>query len=43
MLLCKLICKVLYGYFDFIEEYRGREIKGNDMNFSIMSSGIFDM
>ena len=31
------------GYFDFIEEYMGREIKGNDMNFSIMSSDIFDM
>lgn len=31
------------GYFDFIEKYMGREIKGNDMNFSIMSSGIFDM
>ena len=35
--------QVLYGYFDFIEGYMGREIKGNDMNFSIMSSGIFDM
>ena len=31
------------GYFDFIEEYMGREIKGNDMNFSIMSSDTFDM
>ena len=31
------------GYFDFIEGYMGREITGNDMNFSIMSSGIFDM
>ena len=31
------------GYFVFIEEYMGREIKGNDMNFSIMSSNIFDM
>ena len=31
------------GYFDFIEGYMGREIKGNDMNFSIMSLGILDM
>ena len=31
------------GYFDFIEGYMGREITGNEMNFSIMSSGIFDM
>ena len=31
------------GYFDFIEGYMGREITGNDMNFSIMSSGILDM
>ena len=31
------------GYFVFIEEYMGREIKGNDMNFSIMSSDTFDM
>ena len=31
------------GYFDFIEGYMGREITGNDMNFSIMSSGVFDM
>ena len=31
------------GYFDFIEGYMGKEIKGNDMNFSIMSSGVLDM
>ena len=31
------------GYFDFIEGYMGKEIKGNDMNFSIMSSGELDM
>ena len=31
------------GYFDFIEGYMGREITGNDMNFSIMSSGVLDM
>ena len=31
------------GYFDFIEGYMGREITGTEMNFSIMSSGIFDM
>ena len=31
------------GYFDFIEGYMGREITGNEMNFSIMSSGKLDM
>lgn len=31
------------GYFDFIEGYMGREIKGNDMNFSIMSLGTLGM
>lgn len=31
------------GYFDFIEGYMGKEIKGNDMNFSIMGSGELDM
>ena len=31
------------GYFDFIEGYMGREIKGKDMKFSVMSSGIFEM
>ena len=31
------------GYFDFIEGYMGKEIKGNDMNSSIMSSGVLDM
>ncbi len=31
------------GYFDFIEGYMGREIKGNDMDFSIMSSRMLDV
>ena len=31
------------GYFDFIEGYMGKEIKGNDMNSSIMSSRVLDM
>ena len=31
------------GYFDFIEGCMGREITGNDMNFSIMGSGVLDM
>ena len=31
------------GYFDFIEGYMGKEIKGNDMNFSIMGAGVLDM
>lgn len=31
------------GYFDFIEGYMGREIKGKDMKFSVMSSGIFEI
>lgn len=28
------------GYFDFIESYMGSQIKGTEMNFSIMSSGL---
>jgi hypothetical protein len=28
------------GYFDFIESYMGSEIKGTEMNFSIMSFGM---
>ena len=31
------------GYFNFIEGYIWEKIKGNDMNFSIMSSGILDV
>lgn len=31
------------GYFDFIEGYMGSQIKGTDMNFSIMSTGKLDM
>ena len=31
------------GYFDFIEEYMGRNITGEDMKFSIMSSCVLDM
>lgn len=31
------------GYFDFIEGYKGRKITGNEMNFSIMSSGVLAM
>ena len=31
------------GYFDFIEGYMGREITGNEMNFSIMSSDVLAM
>ena len=31
------------GYFDFIEGYMGKEIKGNDMNFSIMGAEVLDM
>lgn len=28
------------GYFDFVESYMGNQIKGTEMNFSIMSSGL---
>ena len=31
------------GYFDFIEGYMEREITGNEMNFSIMSSDVLAM
>lgn len=31
------------GYFDFIENYMGSQIKGTEMNFSIMSSGLGEM
>lgn len=28
------------GYFDFIESYMGSRIKGNEMNFTLMSPGL---
>lgn len=28
------------GYFDFIESYMGNQIKGSEMNYTIMSSGL---
>lgn len=28
------------GYFDFIESYMGSQIKGNEMNFTLMSPGL---
>lgn len=31
------------GYFDFIENYMGNQIKGDEMNFSIMSNEIPNM
>lgn len=31
------------GYFDFIESYMGSQIKGTEMNFSIMSPGLGEM
>lgn len=31
------------GYFDFIESYMGSQIKGTEMNFSIMSLGLGEM
>lgn len=31
------------GYFDFIESYMGSQIKGTEMNFTIMSSGLGEM
>ena len=31
------------GYFDFIESYMGNQIKGAEMNFIIMSSGLYEM
>ncbi len=31
------------GYFNFIESYMGSQIKGNEMNFSILSTGLINM
>lgn len=31
------------GYFDFLESYMGSQIKGTEMNFSILSTGMMDM
>ena len=31
------------GYFDFLESYMGSQIKGTEMNFSIMSSELGEM
>ena len=31
------------GYFDFLENYMGSQIKGTEMNFSIMSPGLYEM
>lgn len=31
------------GYFDFIESYMGSQIKGTEMNYSIMSHGLGEM
>jgi hypothetical protein len=31
------------GYFDFLENYMESQIKGTEMNFSIMSSGLHEM
>ena len=31
------------GYFDFIESYMGSQIKGTEMNFSLMSPGLWEM
>ena len=31
------------GYFDFIESYMGSQIKGSEMNFTIMSPETFGM
>ena len=31
------------GYFDFIERYMGSQIKGTEMNFSILSTGLTNM
>lgn len=30
------------GYFDFIESYMGSQIKGTKMNFTLMSSGLWE-
>ena len=31
------------GYFDFIESYMGSQIKGTEMNFTLMSTGLWEM
>lgn len=31
------------GYFDFIESYMGSQIKGSEMNFTLMSPGLGEM
>ena len=31
------------GYFDFIEGYMGSQIKGTEMNFTLMSQGLWEM
>lgn len=31
------------GYFDFIESYMGSQIKGSEMNFTLMSQGLWEM
>lgn len=31
------------GYFDFIESYMGSQIKGTEMNFTLMSPGLWEM
>ena len=31
------------GYFDFIEGYMGSQIKGTEMNFSVISQGLTEM
>lgn len=31
------------GYFNFIESYMGSQIKGNEMLFSILSTGLINM
>ena len=31
------------GYFDFIASYMGSQIKGTEMNFTLMSPGLWEM
>jgi hypothetical protein len=31
------------GYFDFIESYMGSQIKGSEINYTIMSPGLWEM
>lgn len=31
------------GYFEFIESYMGSQIKGTEMNFTLMSPGLWEM